>query len=48
MRGLTWKNINEGLDNKAIVSLLVSPNYATDHGVYAVSLGGTIWRYVDA
>ena len=46
--GLTWKNINEGLDNKAIVSLLVSPNYASDHGVYAVSLGGTIWRYVDA
>lgn len=46
--GLTWQNINEGLANKAIVSLLVSPNYAEDHAVWAVSLGGTIWRYVDA
>lgn len=46
--GLTWQNINEGLDNKAIVSLLVSPNYAEDHAVWAVSLGGTVWRYVDA
>ncbi len=45
--GLTWHNINEGLDNKAIVSLLVSPNYADDHAVWAVSLGGTVWRYVD-
>lgn len=38
---------SEGLTQRAVVALAVSPNYAQDRLVFAVGLGGAIWRRVD-
>lgn len=40
----TW---NDGLDPAAVVALAVSPDYDRDRLVYAIGLGGTIWRRDD-
>ena len=39
---------NEGLDQPRMVSIAASPNYASDRLVYALGLGGTLWRRRDA
>jgi len=46
-RGLTWEEINDGLSNKSVLQVAVSPAYEKDRLVYLVGLGGEIWRYQD-
>ena len=46
--GLSWKPLREGLTDRSIVGVVVSPAYADDRLVFAASLGGTIWRLRDA
>lgn len=38
---------DEGLDPAAVVALAPSPAYTTDRTVYALGLGGTLWRRRD-
>ena len=45
--GTGWVELNPGLDNRAVLRVAVSPNYAEDHAVFAMALGGEIWRLVD-
>ena len=43
--GISWNPMNDGLGNKSIVSLVLSPNYAEDGQIFAASLGGAIWSF---
>jgi hypothetical protein len=45
--GESFVDWNEGLLNPRLVAIAASPNYAEDRLVYALSLGGTIWRRTD-
>ena len=45
--GLSWKPLREGLTDRSIVGVVVSPAYPNDRLVFAASLGGTIWRLRD-
>ena len=45
--GRSFAPWNDGLDPAAIVALAVSPDYDTDRQVFAIGLGGTIWRRED-
>ena len=31
----------------AVLKVVASPAYAADHAVFAMALGGEIWRFVD-
>jgi hypothetical protein len=42
--GDTFADWSDGLTNRRIVAVAVSPNYSQDRLVYALGLGGTIWR----
>jgi hypothetical protein len=42
--GETFADWSDGLTNPRIVAVAVSPNYNQDRLVYALGLGGTIWR----
>ncbi|MDP8924235.1 MAG: hypothetical protein M3O34_15335 [Chloroflexota bacterium] len=45
--GRSFAPWSDGLDPTATVALAVSPDYETDRLVFAVGLGGTIWRRED-
>ena len=45
--GETFEAWSDGLDPARVVSVAVSPAYAEDRLVYALGLGGTLWRRVD-
>jgi photosystem II stability/assembly factor-like uncharacterized protein len=45
--GGTFDEWSEGLSSPRVVALAVSPNYVRDRLVYALGLGGTIWRRID-
>jgi len=45
--GDTYRPWNEGLTPPRTVALAVSPAYATDRLIYALGLGGTVWRRRD-
>ena len=45
--GASWEPINAGLSNLAVLTVVASPDFATDQAVYAMALGGEIWRWVD-
>jgi hypothetical protein len=45
--GESFVDWNDGLLNPRLVAIAASPNYAEDRLVYALSLGGTIWRRTD-
>ena len=45
--GASWAAINSGLSNLAVLTVVASPDFATDHTVYAMALGGEIWRWID-
>jgi hypothetical protein len=42
--GETFANWSHGLTNPRTVAISVSPNYGEDRLVYALGLGGTVWR----
>jgi photosystem II stability/assembly factor-like uncharacterized protein len=46
--GLSWRPLAAGMIDRSIVAVVPTPTYADDRTVYAASLGGTIWRLVDA
>jgi hypothetical protein len=46
--GETFAEWSDGLTNPRIVAIAVSPNYVEDRMVYAIGLGGTIWRRVSS
>lgn len=46
--GASFSAWNDGLDPAATVAVVPSPAYARDRLVYALGLGGTIWRRRDA
>ena len=43
----SWQPINEGLSNLAVLTVVASPDFAEDQSVYAMALGGEIWRWID-
>ena len=43
-QGKAWKSYNEGLPEEPILSLVASPEYQRDKLLYALSLGGVLWR----
>jgi photosystem II stability/assembly factor-like uncharacterized protein len=45
--GRTFAAWTEGYDSGGIVGLAVSPDYASDRLVFAIGLGGTVWRRRD-
>ena len=45
--GASWQPINTGLSNLAVLTVVASPDFAEDQSVYAMALGGEIWRWVD-
>ncbi|MCA1645054.1 MAG: hypothetical protein LC797_06160 [Chloroflexi bacterium] len=46
--GLTFQPLAEGMgDDVPVVAAAFSPAYATDRLVYAVELGGRVWRHQD-
>jgi photosystem II stability/assembly factor-like uncharacterized protein len=45
--GSGWSELNAGLKNLAVLKVVASPAYAADHAVFAMALGGEIWRFVD-
>jgi hypothetical protein len=45
--GLSFESWSEGLAPRATVAVAPSPAYATDRLVYALGLGGTVWRRRD-
>ena len=42
--GQTFTDWSDGLTNPRVVAIAVSPNFGEDRLVYALGLGGTIWR----
>ena len=44
---LNWEEINHGLDNRAVLQVVPSPDYAENSILYMLGLGGEIWRYRD-
>jgi hypothetical protein len=46
--GASFLSWNDGLEPSATVTVAASPSYARDRLVYALGLGGTIWRRQDA
>ncbi len=42
--GVEWHSINEGLLPRPIVAIAPSPDYASDRTIYALELGGNLWR----
>jgi hypothetical protein len=46
--GETFAEWSDGLTNPRIVAIAVSPNYGEDQMVYAIGLGGTVWRRVSS
>jgi hypothetical protein len=42
--GETFAEWSDGLTNQRIVAIAVSPNYGQDRLVFALGLGGTVWR----
>lgn len=45
--GLTWEQLNTGLENKAVLQVAIPHDYHSSRCVYLVGLGGEIWRYID-
>jgi hypothetical protein len=45
--GASFTAWSEGLEPPAVVAVAVSPAYAEDRTVYALGLGGTVWRRRD-
>ena len=45
--GASFTPWSEGLTSAAVVALAISPDYGRDRLVYALGLGGTIWRRRD-
>jgi hypothetical protein len=41
--GLTWKLMGDGLGTTPTVAVVLSPTYAQDGRVYALTLGGTVY-----
>jgi photosystem II stability/assembly factor-like uncharacterized protein len=46
--GLSWKQVGEGLRQKSTVAIALSPIFPSDRQVFALSLGGDLWRFIDA
>jgi hypothetical protein len=46
--GETFATWSDGLTNPRIVSLAISPSFGQDQLVYALGLGGTVWRRVSS
>jgi photosystem II stability/assembly factor-like uncharacterized protein len=44
--GVNWQPRNEGLSARSTVYVTPSPSYARDCSIYALALGGTVWRRV--
>ena len=42
--GQSFRAWSEGLSPANVLTVVVSPNYAADRLVYALGLGGTVWR----
>jgi photosystem II stability/assembly factor-like uncharacterized protein len=45
--GASFTRWSEGLASAAVVALAISPDYGRDRLIYALGLGGTIWRRRD-
>ena len=45
--GRSFAPWSEGLEPPAVVALAISPDYETDRQLFAIGLGGTIWRRED-
>jgi len=46
--GLTFEPWGAGMDNAPVIAVAFSPAYATDRLVYALELGGRVWRNQNA
>ena len=46
--GASFEPWSDGLEPASTVAIAPSPAYARDRLVYALGLGGTIWRRYDA
>jgi len=44
--GANWYPLNGGLAVRSIVDVMPSPDYGRDHLIYALALGGGVWRRV--
>lgn len=42
--GAEWHPINDGLSARPMVAVASSPDYAQDRSIYALELGGNLWR----
>jgi len=42
--GASWGPIDDGLPARPFVAIAPSPNYARDRSIYALELGGNLWR----
>lgn len=45
--GGTWHAINDGLANRSVLQVALSPEFARDRTVYILAIGGEIWSYRD-
>ena len=46
--GVTFQTLGSGMGDPPVLAVAFSPAYAEDHLIYAVELGGRIWRHRDA
>ncbi len=45
--GGTWHAINDGLANRSVLQVSVSPDFGNDRMVFVLAIGGEIWSYRD-
>ena len=45
--GGTWHAINEGLANRSVLQVALSPDFKNDRMVYILAIGGEVWSYRD-
>ena len=45
--GGTWHAINDGLANRSVLQISLSPDFSNDRLVYLLAIGGEIWSYRD-
>ena len=45
--GLAWRPLNEGLENRSVVKIVLPPQYPQTREVLALTLGGALWHLID-
>jgi len=43
--GLTWKALEAGMGRRTVVSVVLAPGYPEERTVFALTLGGLLWRW---